>query len=302
MHSSPFPAFAQPSVQQTTTADGSTLVAEPQALQAPFMPVVATAMGSGPAGNHTQGTVQPQNATVTAPQRRSKFSSGPPPGISQLPGPSLVPMPMREAAPVQQRTGMPPGLPGAAQAQAHVVQAMGAPETGSALNIQPAAGPQVLPLMAHAGAEQSHAMHGAPPPLAPSTQPPPFTEAPSDEALALRISKLAEFVVRNGPAFEHQVRNKQGANPEYAFLNGGAGSGYYHWCLFCTQQQLPLDQPLSEAWKEAELDIAAMPEVVSGGFAQVLQMLHATQVYFRLLSLSCVMHQQLVNFVVLPGS
>jgi hypothetical protein len=164
-------------------------------------------------------------------------------------------------------------------AHAHATQAAVAPEKGQSSKFQPASSSQGLP-QAHVAVhpEQTAAMPGASQQLTPSSQPPTFTEAPSNAALALRITKLAEFVVRNGPAFEQQVRSKQGANPEYSFLNGGAGSDYYRWCLFCTEQKLPIDQPLSDAWKKGAQDVAAMPEVVSGGFAQVLQMLHATQV------------------------
>jgi Surp module len=121
---------------------------------------------------------------------------------------------------------------------------------------------------------------------APQQVPPPFTAAPADAALALRITKLAEFTTRNGPAFENQVRQKQGANPEYAFLNNREGSDYYRWCLFCMPRKLSLDQALPEGWADAPPPLEAptpgqalpvMPAEVSSGFAQVLQLLHGTQ-------------------------
>ena len=74
-------------------------------------------------------------------------------------------------------------------------------------------------------------------------QAPQFTPPPADSAHALRISKLAEYTSRNGPAFEEQVRTKQALNPEYSFLQGGEGSNYYQWCLFCYAKGIPIDQP-----------------------------------------------------------
>ena len=109
-----------------------------------------------------------------------------------------------------------------------------------------------------------------------------------DPALLQRITKLAEYTVRNGPAFEQQVQAKQGENPEYAFLNNGEGSAYYQWCLFCLPRSLPLDQQLPAggqipAAKQAGAAEAtgAVPSEVSSGFAQVLELLQGTQVRHR---------------------
>jgi hypothetical protein len=84
------------------------------------------------------------------------------------------------------------------------------------------------------------------PQQAPPQQAPQFTFPPTDAALSLRISKLAEYTSRNGPAFEEQVRTKQADNQEYAFLRGGEGSSYYQWCLFCYTKGIPVDQPLQQ--------------------------------------------------------
>ena len=50
---------------------------------------------------------------------------------------------------------------------------------------------------------------------------------PADEALADRIEKLASRVARVGPQMESMVKEKQGDNPDFAFLSGGEGAGYY---------------------------------------------------------------------------
>lgn len=38
--------------------------------------------------------------------------------------------------------------------------------------------------------------------------------------------------MKNGPEFEAMIREKQKDNPDYAFLFGGEGHGYYHYKLF----------------------------------------------------------------------
>lgn len=134
----------------------------------------------------------------------------------------------------------------------------------------------------------------------PRTRPPELVAAPQDGALATRITKLAEFTTRNGPAFEEQVRAKQGSNVDYAFLHGGEGSDYYAWCLFCMARNLPIEQSLPEGWQDPlaqpaagaaapataaampaaalPADAQAMPAEVSSGFHQVLSLLQGTQV------------------------
>lgn len=150
------------------------------------------------------------------------------------------------------------------------------------------------------GANPAATLSGLPPGLPPQAQPahaapaahgsaphhavpaPPFAAAPPDAGLAQRITKLAEFVSRNGPAFEQQVREKQGANVEYAFLHGGPGGDFYRWCLFCMPRQLSLDRPVDGALHSGHAPGAVMPEAVASGFAQVLNVLHGSQVRLRL--------------------
>ena len=54
-----------------------------------------------------------------------------------------------------------------------------------------------------------------------------MSHRPADEALADRIEKLASRVARVGPQMESMVKEKQGDNPDFAFLSGGEGAGYY---------------------------------------------------------------------------
>ena len=50
---------------------------------------------------------------------------------------------------------------------------------------------------------------------------------PADEGLADRIEKLAARVAKVGPQMEAMVKEKQGDNPDFAFLSGGDGAEYY---------------------------------------------------------------------------
>lgn len=47
-----------------------------------------------------------------------------------------------------------------------------------------------------------------------------------------RIDKLVEYVAKNGPGFEAMVCEKEHNNPDYSFLFGGEGHGYYRYKLF----------------------------------------------------------------------
>ena len=78
--------------------------------------------------------------------------------------------------------------------------------------------------------------------FSPHDPPPNFTPTPSDDALAQRISKLAQFAARNGPNFVELMRTKQAGNLEYEFLNGGNGSEYWQWTLYCTLYSLPVGE------------------------------------------------------------
>ena len=58
-------------------------------------------------------------------------------------------------------------------------------------------------------------------------------QPPSDQELRNIIDKLAQFVARNGPEFEHMTKSKQKDNPKFSFLFGGEYYHYYNYkvCL-----------------------------------------------------------------------
>ncbi|CAN8326739.1 unnamed protein product [Cochlearia groenlandica] len=64
-----------------------------------------------------------------------------------------------------------------------------------------------------------------------SAPPPPFPP-PADPELQKRIDKLVEYSIKNGPEFEAMMRDRQKDNPDYAFLFGGEGNGYYRYKQF----------------------------------------------------------------------
>ncbi|KAE8705730.1 phosphoenolpyruvate carboxylase 2-like isoform X1 [Hibiscus syriacus] len=101
--------------------------------------------------------------------------------------------------------------------------------------------PQLHPQLLHLQQQQQ------PPPNFPSHLPPhlvssPFpgvydspplpTPPPSDPDLQKRIDKLVEYAAKNGPEFEAMIREKQQDNPDYNFLFGGEGNGYYRYKLW----------------------------------------------------------------------
>lgn len=51
----------------------------------------------------------------------------------------------------------------------------------------------------------------------------------SDHDLKNIIDKLAQFVARNGPEFEHMTKQKQKDNPKFSFLFGGEFFNYYQY-------------------------------------------------------------------------
>lgn len=52
---------------------------------------------------------------------------------------------------------------------------------------------------------------------------------PEDHDLKNIIDKLAQFVARNGPEFEHMTKQKQKDNPKFSFLFGGEFFNYYQY-------------------------------------------------------------------------
>ncbi|GMN39864.1 hypothetical protein TIFTF001_009097 [Ficus carica] len=69
-------------------------------------------------------------------------------------------------------------------------------------------------------------------PFDPAAPAPPPAAPPSDPDLHKRIDKLVEYAAKNGPEFEAMIREKQQDNPEYSFLFGGDGHGYYRYKLW----------------------------------------------------------------------
>lgn len=51
----------------------------------------------------------------------------------------------------------------------------------------------------------------------------------TDHDLKNIIDKLAQFVARNGPEFEHMTKQKQKDNPKFSFLFGGEFFNYYQY-------------------------------------------------------------------------
>ncbi|XP_054710989.1 calcium homeostasis endoplasmic reticulum protein-like [Uloborus diversus] len=65
-------------------------------------------------------------------------------------------------------------------------------------------------------------------------------QPPTDQELKNIIDKLAQFVARNGPEFEHMTKQKQKYNPKFSFLFGGSYFHYYQYRV--TTEQAILKQ------------------------------------------------------------
>ncbi|XP_035222086.1 calcium homeostasis endoplasmic reticulum protein-like isoform X2 [Stegodyphus dumicola] len=65
-------------------------------------------------------------------------------------------------------------------------------------------------------------------------------QPPVDQELKNIIDKLAQFVARNGPEFEHMTKQKQKDNPKFSFLFGGSYFHYYQYRV--TTEQAILKQ------------------------------------------------------------
>lgn len=83
--------------------------------------------------------------------------------------------------------------------------------------------------------------HHLPPPFPGQfdSAPPPPPPPPADPELQKRIDKLVEYSVKNGPEFEAMMRDRQKDNPDYAFLFGGEGHGYYRFKQFISMHHPP---------------------------------------------------------------
>ncbi|CBZ49951.1 calcium homeostasis endoplasmic reticulum protein, related [Neospora caninum Liverpool] len=65
---------------------------------------------------------------------------------------------------------------------------------------------------------------------------------PADPELVKRIHTIAEYCCRN-PEMESLVRQRDGADPRFAFINGGEGYDYFRFAIACLQQGLdPTEQ------------------------------------------------------------
>jgi hypothetical protein len=61
---------------------------------------------------------------------------------------------------------------------------------------------------------------------------------PGDLDVRNIIDKLAQFVARNGPAFEAMTKEKQKDNPKFGFLFGGEWYEYYRSRVRTEEQEL----------------------------------------------------------------
>jgi hypothetical protein len=69
-----------------------------------------------------------------------------------------------------------------------------------------------------------------------------LTAPPQDGELLTRITKLAEYVTRNGVEFEEKVKAKEAGNENFAFLFGGPYALYYKWYLAAYRRNLTPEQ------------------------------------------------------------
>ncbi|PFH31939.1 zinc knuckle domain-containing protein [Besnoitia besnoiti] len=105
------------------------------------------------------------------------------------------------------------------------------------------------------GYSAEQAAYGLPPPVRP----------PADPELVKRIHTIAEYCCRN-PEMEALVRQRDGADPRFAFINGGEGYDYFRFAVACLQQGLdPAEQARQAA--DPSLGMAGMPGL-GGGQAQ----------------------------------
>ena len=59
------------------------------------------------------------------------------------------------------------------------------------------------------------------------------TAPPVEEEVRRRISKTADYVLRNGPQFESTIVQKENGNARFSFLLNGENSLFYRWSLLC---------------------------------------------------------------------
>lgn len=89
--------------------------------------------------------------------------------------------------------------------------------------------------------------------LGPYDSAPPPAAPPSDPELQKRIDKLVEYATKNGPEFEAMIREKQQDNPDYGFLFGGEGHGYYRYKLWLSAR--PSGGPFNLSFPPSSLPV-----------------------------------------------
>eukprot|EP01066_Platyproteum_vivax_P013627 Platyproteum_vivax@DN6155_c0_g1_i1.p1 len=93
---------------------------------------------------------------------------------------------------------------------------------------------------------------------------------PHIESTKLNIEKIAEFVFKNGQAFEEMTRQKNANNPNFQFLYaGGEFSEFYQFVLYCYRQGLNLNELLSNA--AAPHDGAPLDDDRDGGSREIVE-------------------------------
>ena len=104
--------------------------------------------------------------------------------------------------------------------------------------------------------------------------PPPLTATPPS---ALPLA---------GHSFVQMMGERQGANPEFAFLRGGDGAPYFAWALCCALTGLdpaappaaaPRQPPLPQQPQDTSGALGALPPEVASGWQQVLGLLNGSR-------------------------
>ena len=223
---------------------------DPQAQYAAQMAAMAQQMNMAPHGYGTSGhasaaphlAFQAQGFATSVPPP-SYQAHGPPPAYMQQTGSALAAPPAPPA--YMPQTGVshaaPPAPPGYMQ------------QTG----VSPAA-PPAAPLA-----------YGA---TAVSPPAPPVALPPCDSEQHTTVDKTAAYVARNGQRFEDMVRQREGANPKFSFLNEhGEGAAYFKWRVYCFQRGVAAetqDAILREAFPtpdtEQQKHFFGMLDVLSG--------------------------------------
>jgi G patch domain-containing protein 1 len=112
------------------------------------------------------------------------------------------------------------------------------------------------------GFDRTETAAAAVPAVAPPPPPPP-PPPPSDASVKKFIDTTAHFVAKNGAWFEQMAREKQRADPRFAFLRDPASSSaarYYAWRLRTSRAELSRNAGDAAAWagRHAMSDISTI--------------------------------------------